>query len=47
MCKILCPEDGKQVILIEHNTAGIRVRDDVELRLIPVGVKVDLSGHGT
>jgi len=43
MRKVLCSEDGKQVILIEYNTAGIGVLDDVELRLIPVGVKVDLS----
>ena len=47
MRKFLCPEDGKQVILIEHNSAGIWVRDDIELRLIPIGVKVDLSGPGT
>ena len=43
MPEVLCPEDGKHVILIEHHTAGVGVRDDVELRVIPVGLKVDLS----
>ncbi len=47
MCEVLSPEDGKHVILIEHHTAGIWVRDDVELRVILVGLKVDLSGPGT
>ena len=47
MCKVLSPEDGIQVILIEHDTAGIGVRDDVELRVIPVRLKLDLSGPRT
>lgn len=47
MRKVLCSEDGKEVILIEHNSAGIWVRDNIELRLVPVGVKVDFSGPGS
>ena len=43
MRKVLSPEDSVHVILIEHDTTGIGIRDNVELSVIPVGLKVDLS----